>query len=780
MKWLRWILLVFCVLVGLGGGALGFTLYDQYWTQLPPLDGLLEYRPPVATRVYADDGSLVGEFFFEKRYLTPIHEISPVVRYAFVAAEDSDFYSHRGIDFSSIGRAFVANMRAGDVVQGGSTITQQVVKALLLTPERSYRRKLREVMLSMRLERELSKNEILYLYLNEIYLGDGNYGVGAAARAYFNKKVNELTLPEAALLAGLPQAPSRYSPTRNPQGALTRQRYVLRRMFDEGFITQNEYELALDDGVNVLPRRHAANKFGSYYIEYVRQYLETHFGKQAPYHQGFRVYTSMNLAMQRAAEEAVRTGVRTVDLRLGYRGPHERIPPEELEERLATDRKRDDLAELVDGRAYDAIVTGVEPRSIDVELGNFISNIDVSSLNWHESVEDRRFRIGDVVMVKASGGAGGFAFLLTQEPELESALLAIDPVSGQVKAMVGGYDYGRSQFNRAVQAKRQPGSAFKPFVYAAALDNGYTPASIVLDAPIQYIDHDKIWRPQNYSRRFYGPTTLRKALEKSRNVVTVRVVQDLGADTVVDYVRRFGFRTRIRANLSVGLGTSEVTLLELTNAYSIFANSGEWVEPVLINRIEDSSGWVMLDKEARKEEKLSAQTAYLITSMLEGVVQRGTGRSVRSLKRPVAGKTGTTNEQRDGWFIGYVPDLVSGVWVGFDDDRTLGASGTGGKVAAPIWLDFMLRALDGKPVLDFEVPEGIGCVHIDAESGLRARDTDLDGVLECFKTGTEPVEFAPEWKVDPHEGSESLTIEEIVTPIDPELIEKYRSGQIFQ
>ncbi len=769
------------MMVAAGGiGAACFSLYDQYWSQLPPIDGLLEYKPPVATRVYSDGNQLVGEFFFEKRYLTPIHDISPVVRYAFVAAEDSDFYSHRGIDVRSIARAFVANTLAGDVVQGGSTITQQVVKALLLTPERSYKRKLREIMLSLRLEQELTKNEILFLYLNEIYLGDGNYGVGAAARAYFGKTVGELTLPEAALLAGLPQAPSRYSPTRNPQGALARQRYVLKRMHDEGFITDQEHMDALDAGVAVLPRAHKVAKPGTYYVEYVRQYLEEHFGKEAPYHQGFRVYTGIDFSMQEAAETAVRRGVRAVDMRLGYRGSAARLEGTELQERLELDAQRPDLVHLNDEEIYEAIVTATEPRKIEIVVGPLHTELDISSLEWHESIKSKKFSVGDIVIVEAHVNGETTSLTLSQVPELEAALLAMDPTTGHVKAMVGGYDFQRSQFNRAFQAKRQPGSAFKPFVYSAAIDNGYTPASILLDAPIQYIDHDKIWRPQNYSRRFYGPTSLRKALEKSRNVVTVRIVQDLGADKVRDYVRQFGFSTPIGANLSIGLGTSEVKLSEVVPGYSVFANGGTWTEPVMISRIEDSNGWVMLDKIPRTREVVSPQTAYLMTSLLQGVVERGTGRGVRPLNRPVAGKTGTTDEQRDAWFIGYTPDLVTGVWVGYDDDRTLGASGTGGRVAAPIFLDFMQSALAGTKVRDFAVPEDISCVNIDPESGLRARATDLDGFIECFKDGSEPVEFAPEWHVDEQLGTETLTIDEIAAPLSEDAIDRYRTGQIFQ
>jgi penicillin-binding protein 1A len=768
MKRLRWLFVLGILALGVGAGAVAFTVYDQYWRSLPPISNLLTYDPPVATRVYADNGQLVGEFFFEKRYLTPIEKIPPVVRDAFVAAEDSEFYEHPGIDVRGILRAFLANVQAGSVVQGGSTITQQVVKQLLLTPERSYRRKLREIMLSVKLERELTKDEILYLYLNQIYLGDGNYGVGAAARAYFGKTAAELDLAEAALLAGLPKAPSRYSPTRNPEGALTRQRYVLRRMLAEGFVNTGAYRGAIRSGLNVLAKTRSRATVGSYYTEYVRRYLVDRFGERATYYKGFRVHTGMNLKMQTIAEAAVRRGIETLDLQLGYLGPIGHLTPEETKERLAAQTDRDDLLNLEQGVAYDSLVTRVEDDSITVTLGPHSSEVDVKLLKWHAEVEnaDRRFIEGDVVETTPVADDDGTILLaLTQTPQVEASLLAIDAPTGHVKAMVGGYDFARSQFNRATQAYRQPGSAFKPLVYAAALDSGYTPASVLLDAPIQFVDNDEIWRPQNYSRQFFGPTTLRRALEKSRNVVTVRVVQDLGVEAIADYVSRFGFSRKIGRNLSVGLGTSEVSLLELTSAYSVFANAGRKVDPMFITRIEDSAGNLLDEYKGNRAVIMPEQTAYLLTSMLEGVVQNGTGRNVKSLNRPTAGKTGTTNDQHDAWFMGYTPDVLAGVWVGYDDQRTLSASGTGGKVAAPIWLDFMKQATAGTSVSDFVMPEGILCVHVDPQTGLRARHDNVDAYLECFRRGTEPRTFTPIWKYDPELGTETLVTDETADPV---------------
>ncbi len=733
MKRLGWILVTLCLAVG--AGQLVSTVYNQYWAELPSTDELARYQPPVATRVYDKDGGLVGAFFFERRYLTPIRDIPTVVRHAFVAAEDSDFYSHHGIDLTSIARAMIANMRAGDIVQGGSTITQQVVKALLLSPERSYRRKLREVLLSIKLEGALSKDEILYLYLNQIYLGDGNYGIGAAARSYFGKEPAELALPDPACLARLPPAPTRYSPTRNPEGATTRQRYVLARMREEGFIAEGDHKAALNSIVEVRPRTAARKRVGNYYTEYVRRYLEENFGKQALYYGGFRVYTSMDMRLQSLAEAAVRRGAAAVDEQLGYLGPIDRMTDEALAARLEAEPESPDT--LAPSEIYRAVVVGTADGRADVLIGPHSATVTAADIRWHPDIEraDRRLRPGDVIEVAVDDDG---VLTLTQNRHSEAALLAIEPGTGAVRALVGGHDFSKTEFDRATRAARQPGSAFKPLVYAAALDNGYTPASVVLDAPIQWVDHDSVWRPQNYSRRYYGPTTLRRALEKSRNVVTVRVVQDLGASTVVDYVSRFGFQRPIGRNLSVGLGTSETSLLELVSAYSVFANAGEKIEPLLITRIEDASGRLVAELGTERRRVMSEQTAYLITSMLEGVVESGTGRVVRGLGRPVAAKTGTTNDQRDAWFIGFTPELAAGVWVGYDDERSLGPSGTGGRMAAPVWLEFMRGATERDAVSDFAMPAGIVCVNIDGTTGRRASLESENPYLECFKEGTEP------------------------------------------
>ncbi len=750
LKWLVALALTVAVAVG---AVVVLTAYDELTATLPPIDRLLDYEPPQATRVYAADGSLIEEFFRERRYRVAIGDIPPLVRNAFLAAEDSDFFAHRGVDFIGIARAALANLRAGDVVQGASTITQQVVKALLLTPERSYERKLKEILLSLRLEQHLTKEQILELYLNQIYLGDGNHGVGAAARNYFGKSVQQLTAAEAATLAGLPAAPSRYSPSRDPEAARKRQHYVLRRMLEEHFLSAGDYQAAMREDVKVLTRHQKPSSVRNYYTETVRLQLEDMFGAEAPYNQGYSVHTAMQPKLQALAEVAVRNGIERLDGALGYRGPLTHAADDENRQRIAKVKAEIGEGPVDPERIYEAVVTRTSPGRIDVTVGPYNATVDVSAVHWNYAVKSRSFRAGDVVEVRAresahaglrsqaSDSAAGEAphFHLTQTPQIEAALVAIDMEQGGVAALVGGYDFLGSQFNRALQAKRQPGSAFKPFVYSAALDHGFTPASILLDTPVEYMDHDKIWAPRNYTRDYKGPIRLRTALEQSRNVVSVKLVDSVGVKTVVDYLSRFHLNAQFGPNLSLGLGTTELTLRDLTEGYTAFANGGVKVESVIIRSIEDKDGHAFFTDEPRRREALSPETAAVMTYILEGVVERGTATCVKALDRPVAGKTGTTNEQRDAWFIGYTPNLTVGVWVGFDDqNQTMGKMGTGGRVAAPIWLDFMKPAVDGTPVRDFEIPENISCVNIDPSSGRRAGEWTSKPFLECFKAGTEP------------------------------------------
>lgn len=748
-RFLKW-LIALALTAGVAVGAVVvLTAYDELTKTLPPIDRLLDYDPPVATRVYAADGTLVEEFFRERRYRVPIGEVPPLVRNAFLAAEDSDFFSHHGVDFLGIARAFVVNLRAGGVEQGASTITQQVVKALLLTPERSYERKIKEILLSLRLEQQLSKEQILGLYLNQIYLGDGNHGVGAAAKNYFGKSVQELTAAEAAMIAGLPAAPSRYSPSRDPEAATRRQHYVLRRMFEEHFLTAGEYQAALRENVRVITRRQKTNSVRNYYTEAVRLQLEDMFGAEAPYNQGYNVHTTMQSRLQTLAEAAVRSGIEKVDWGMGYRGPVGHIADSEDAARRSAKTKADMPGGRADAeRIYEAVVTKVATGRLDVTIGGLNTTVDTTTVHWNGSAKVRTFRVGDVIEVRARelGHSGEKKeadapprFWITQTPEVEAAMIVIDIDQGGIAAIVGGYDFLASPFNRALQAKRQPGSSFKPFVYSAALDHGYTAASILMDSPVQYMDHDKVWAPRNYTRDFKGPIRLRTALEQSRNVVSVKLVDAMGPKTVVDYISRFHLHGNFGANLSLGLGTTELTLRDLTEGYTAFANGGVKVEPVMIRSIEDKDGNAFFTDEPRRREALSPATAAVLTYILEGVIERGTATSLKVIDRPVAGKTGTTNDQHDAWFIGYTPNLAVGVWIGFDDQtRSMGKTGTGGHVAAPIWLDFMRPALAGTAVRDFDIPEDVNCVNIDPSSGKRAAEWTSRPILECFKAGTEP------------------------------------------
>ena len=719
-------------------GAVGALFYREFTQDLPSVRQLASYGPQVSSQVYAVDGTLIDELYFEKRYLVPFEGIPVVVRQAFLAAEDSTFYEHHGIDLTSIVRAFRNNLRAGNVTHGASTITQQVVKALLLTSQRSYERKIKEIILARRMERLFTKDEILWLYLNQIYLGDGAYGVGAAADVYFGKVVSKLTLAEASLIAGLPQAPTRYSPTRHPERAKVRQGYVLRQMEKAGFITAEEREKAFALPVATVSNRGSAYRQAPDYVEYVRRALEERYGNRVPYRLGLRIFTAVDMRLQAAAEQSVRDGLEELDRRRGYRGPLRRLTDAEAESSLERKQMATNASGFDDRNPARALVVKSAKDHAVVRLGSRTAVLPTSGMAWAGKPD--RFQRGDVILVreKKPGEA-----TLDQEPDAEGALLAMESASGYVRAMVGGYDFARSQFNRATQALRQPGSAFKPLVYAAALDRGYTAASVVIDGPI-IVDDDskKLWRPENYDEKFTGATRFRDALTFSRNVVSVKIAQDIGLDFILSYLPRFGLVRPFPGNLSLVLGSSEMTLLELVRAYGVFATGGKLCEPIFITRITDRAGNVLEENPPSCEETISAETAYLMTSILKDVVQRGTAQRARALGRPVAGKTGTTNELMDAWFIGYTPDLVAGAWVGFDQKKTLGKKETGGRAALPVWLQFMQTAVETTPVTDFPFPTGIVLVNIDEQTGLLAPPEGGSTLLESFRRGTEPDRFA--------------------------------------
>jgi penicillin-binding protein 1A len=755
--WLRRLIGWTAVAVLLAVGAAGWIFYLEITKDLPPVEQLARYKPPVTTRIFSDDGTLIGEFFVERRYLVPLSAIPAHVRLAFLAAEDADFYTHPGVDPLSIVRAALANAASDRVVQGGSTITQQVVKALLLNPERTYERKFKELVLALRLETKLSKDDILYLYLNQIYFGSGAYGVAAAAREFFDAELEDLTVAQAALLAGLPKAPGRFDPQRKPQAAIARQRYVLGRMRTERFISQEQYDLAVGEELTFAGRRPATYIAAPWYVEHVRRLLEARYGGTAPYQMGLQVVTACDLTLQRAAEEALRAGLRELDHRQGYRGPMRHIDPRKADAFLAREAER---KPHTNGQAR-AIVMEVRASGLAVRTAWERGVLPADGLKWGtRRLVPSSFRPGDVISVTVASTApdGSVRFALDQEPQVEGALVAIDPYTGQVKAMAGGYDFGRSQFNRVTQAKRQPGSAFKPIVYAAAMEHGFTPASIVLDAPITLPNGNlPAWSPRNFKDKFYGPTPLRTALAKSLNSVTVRLADRIGIRTLLDTIPRYGLRGPYPRNFSLALGSAEVTPLELVTAYGVFATLGKRFDPLFVERVTDFEGNPLEfgSTHPKFERVMSPAVAYVTTSMLETVVQKGTGKAALALGRPVAGKTGTTNDTHDAWFVGFTPDLLAGVWVGFDSERTLGKKETGGAAAAPIWTAFMQQALGDRPFVDFPVPEDVTFAQIDRGTGLRAHPDDGgDAVMEVFVKGTEPVHYAAAAEseaAEPHE-----------------------------
>ncbi len=750
-KW-RIPLIIFIVLFLLsliGGG--GVLIYASW--NLPSVESLREYQPSLATKVYSDDDQLIGQFYIEKRILVPLKEIPMHLINSVLAVEDARFYRHGALDYWGIARAFWTNLWAMEIRQGGSTITQQLARSLFLTPERSLSRKSKEAFLSIRIERLLSKDEILELYLNQIYFGNSAYGIQAAAQTYFGKDIRDLSLAEAAMLAGLPRAPEEYSPYKNPEKAKTRQGVVLKRMVEEGYITQEQYAKAYEEDI-YLVNMESIGDVAPYFLEYIRQYLINKYGADMLYKGGLNVYTTLNMDMQRSAHKAVKEGLRALDKRQGYRGPIgrkaiERAKGFAIEEGYLHPK---DMG-AKEGDILDGTVIDLTKEYALVSTGPLKGKIFIQDMAWAKngSLEDMTpsdiLQIGDVVKVRVKGfdkRTQDAFFSLEQEPLAEGALLAMEPATGYIKAMVGGYDFKRSEFNRTFQARRQPGSAFKPIVYATALEEGYTPSSIVIDAPVVYEDPEfqRIWKPQNFEEKFYGPITLRTALTYSRNLATIRLIEQIGPSKVISFANRLGIASPLANNLSLGLGSSSVTLKELITAYNVFANQGIKIEPVVIKYITDKNGNILEKNESKVEKILSPDDSFIITNMMENVIQEGTGQRAKILGRPVAGKTGTTNEFIDAWFIGYTPNLISGVWVGFDDRRSLGDGETGSRAALPIWISFMKETLNKVPPLDFPVPEDIIYVKVDPKSGLLAQSDSQDLVIEVFKRGSEPKEYA--------------------------------------
>ncbi len=749
--------------------AAGVAVYYTISKDLPKIASLSDYHPSIITTVYADDNRKIAEFFKERRIVIPLSQMPPILVDAFVAAEDSRFYKHQGIDFISIVRAFFKNLEAGTIVQGGSTITQQVTKSFLLTPERSYKRKLREAILAYRIDKAISKEDVLYLYLNQIYLGHGAYGVQAASENYFGKSVKDLNLAECSMLAGLPQAPSKYSPFRHPERAKQRQIYVLNRMVEEGLIDNIQATEAINTQLDIKPRRNLYIEEIPFYTEHVRRYIENKYGKDALYTQGLQVYTAVNIKMQKIARQEIQKGLFELDKRSGFRRPLQHLKPEEIEsfsQSLQAELVQNPLsAEIV----TKAVVIAVDDakKKVTVRMGISQGVIAFKNMRWarkpdlelayHEAKikkPSEALAVGDVILVRVkeqkTEDKDTWAVDLEQIPVAQSALMCIETETGLVKAMVGGRDFKQTQFNRAIQSRRQPGSAFKPIIYAAALDRQsddpekiYTPATVIVDSAIVFKDEERdfTWKPKNYKKTFYGPTLFRKALTKSRNLVTIKILQDIGVDYAIDYATKLGIDSKLSRDLSIALGSSGISLLELLRAYSVFANQGYLVEPVFVLKVTDRHGNVLEEMAPERKKVIEKNTAYIMTSLLEGVVKHGTGWRVRELKRPVAGKTGTTNNLFDAWFVGYTPQFITGVWVGLDEEAPLSKGETGSRAASPIWLGFMQRVLENEPVKVFQAPEGIVFAKIDADTGLLPVPESKDVIFECFKEGTVPTKY---------------------------------------
>ena len=749
------VLIILSISITIGG------IYFYLSRDLPKISSLSDYRPSLITTVYSDDNRKIAEFYKERRIILPISEMPRMLINAFVAAEDARFFKHKGIDLSSIIRAYLKNIEAGTIVQGGSTITQQITKSLLLTPERNYTRKVKEAILAYRIDKKFTKEEILFLYLNQIYLGHGAYGVEAASENYFGKSVRDMNLAECAILAGLPQAPSKYSPFRNPEKAKQRQIYVLNRMVAEGYITNIQATEAINTELDIKPRRNWYIEKVPFYTEHVRRYVEKKYGHDALYNDGLKIYTAVNIEMQKAARKEIEKGLKALDKRQGYRGPVQFLTTEEIEafsKKLLKELEKNPAEE---GKIVNGVVIEVNDTNdtVTVRIGNIQGIINITSMRWARKPDSEvpyykvRVKhpgevldIGDVILVKLKNkiiDSEIWELELEQEPDAQAALLSIEVETGHVKVLLGGRDFRKSQFNRAIQSKRQPGSAFKPIIYAAAIDKGYTPASVIIDSSIvfQNTERDFTWKPRNYEEKFYGPTLLRDAIAKSRNVVTIKILKDLGIDYVIDYARKLGITSNLSRDLSIALGSSGMSLLEIVKAYSVFANLGHLIEPVFITKIIDRNGNVLEETAIKRKKIIDQSTAYIITSLLEGVVKYGTGRMVRELNRPVAGKTGTTNNLHDAWFVGYTPRYITGTWVGFDEEISLGEGETGAKAASPIWLGFMKYVLEDKPVRVFHIPEGVVFSKIDAETGLLPIPESTKRVFECFKEGTVPTEY---------------------------------------
>jgi penicillin-binding protein 1A len=808
---LRWFMM-FALLAMITGGIVGLVAYGYFAKDVPDFDSINDYRPKLVTRVYDQSGQLIGEFYRERRIVLPYDRIPKRVIQAILASEDDRFFDHTGIDYWGIVRAGVANLKAGRVVQGGSTITQQVAKSLLISEEgyskgsaKKLSRKIKEAILARRLEKKLTKEEILTLYLNQIFLGNNAYGIESAANNYFRKTAAEMNVAEVALLAGLPQAPSRYSPFQHPEVAKQRREYVLRRMLEEGFITEAELNEAKETPITVYPAADISREVTPFFTEEVRRTLFAKYGEKKVLDEGLEVWTTVDVERYRAAEDSAYDNLRLVDKRQGYRGALMQVTTKEerdkffkaYEEEL---RRLGRYDKLVDGELYVGVITKIDRKdhNIYLKIGPHDAVLPLATMRWARRVDPNvwfesslldkipsTFKVGDVVQVRATTYekiqkdryAGGYIkyvpqdptlrlVALEQEPNLEAALLSVHQKSGYVLSMIGGYSFERSEFNRALQSCRQPGSSFKPLIYAAAMDlKQFTASTKILDAPVAFDDPEaqRRWKPQNFETKYMGEVTMRTALQNSMNVPSIRILDAVGIKDAIAYAKKLGINSELRPELGLALGASCVTMGEMADVYTLFANYGTRVPRKMITRVVDRDGHVLLDdgwhadpwagvgtkieraireRQNPPQQVIDKEIGFLITKLMRNVVNGGTATAAQRVGVPIAGKTGTTNDSFDAWFDGFTTEITTLAWVGYDDYvLPMGKYEQGGRAALPVWVGYMLKAIKGKKTGEFDAPDGVVFVRVDPKTGDRARDDTSGAVMEAYREGLEPKEY---------------------------------------
>ena len=723
-----------------------------YSNDLPDYKFLQNYKPPISSKLYSNDGQLLSEFSSEKRIFVPYNSIPTLVVNSFLSAEDKNFFKHPGVDAKGVLRAVInniSNIIASRRLEGASTITQQVAKNFLLSNEVSIDRKLKEAILAFRIERVLTKERILELYLNQIYLGEGSYGIASASLQYFDKPINELNYSEAALLAALPKAPSRYNPYKNTELAKFRRNLVLKNLFDNNYINDEDYKKFTKDKISLKKRKTVYLENSNYYIEDIRKLIVDKYGFEKVYKQGFTINTPLNLNLQEKATKSLRTGLIEFDKKKGWRGP---LLNKKINSKWSNNLDKYKLEASIGWKL--SIIKKINRFSVEIETEDKVNGvIEFPSINWTKKNFEDLFEVGDIIYTE---NIKDNKFDLRQLPKVNGAIIVMDPYTGRILALSGGFSFKNSEFNRATQALRQPGSAFKPFVYALALENGYTPASLILDAPIVFDQGEdlKLWKPENYGKKFYGPSTLRTGVEKSRNLMTVRIAQNLGIKKIAQFAKDLNIYKNPEELLSLSLGSSETTLLKLTSAYCSFVNGGKLIDAKFIDRIQDSEGNTIFNSENREcegcdqisyisnnvpkirnnfKQIMSKETAYQMTSILEGTVKRGTAKGLRDLNLDLGGKTGTTNKNTDTWFIGFSSNYVIGVYVGYDEPSSLGKYETGARTAMPIFKSFVKNSVKKNNARPFKVPEGITMLVVNSNTGKRASYSDDSIIIEAFK-----------------------------------------------